>query len=83
MSKINEIVTIFPNPNKGIVNINFIQNKQVSAEYVILNLNGQQLMKGELLSSFTEIDIRNFSTGTYIVRIRFDGITLSWKILKM
>jgi len=79
----DDMVTIFPNPNKGFFTIRFLQERKVSADFTILNFNGQVLMKGELPSSSTEIDISSFPAGTYIVKIKAEEITESWKIIKL
>ena len=83
----NVVTNVFPNPASKqlqlIINTENIENFDVS----IYNIYGQLMLneKGSSQPGITQktIDIADFSTGTYIVKIRIDGRSFNHKIVKV
>ena len=75
-----EKTTVAPNPTNGIF---FIKNCPASCEYEIYGSNGNTLLKGKQNEpGLAEIDITEFPTGTYILKLKTtDGIK-SFKLIK-
>jgi hypothetical protein len=64
----NEIplkLTLSPNPSKDFVQIANLKN---SKKYEIFNVLGRQVQKG-IISNNKKIDIRNFSSGLYLLKV--------------
>ena len=76
-------VAIYPNPtNSELVfetqQISFTKQDNIK----IFSILGEQLYSSSLSSQKTRIDLSNYSTGTYILVTRIDGIQKTFKILK-
>ena len=74
---------MFPNPtNSELVfetqQISFTKQDNIK----IFSILGEQLYSSSLSSQKTRIDLSNYSTGTYILVTRIDGIQKTFKILK-
>lgn len=63
-------IVIFPNPNNGKFNILLENNNNVRIE--VYNINGQQIMVDNINISMS-IDITNFPSGIYFVKIIIDN----------
>ncbi|MGX9987203.1 T9SS type A sorting domain-containing protein [Soonwooa purpurea] len=71
------IISIYPNPAKDIVNI---ANTKNTSKIEIYNMTGQKILTSE--SAKTSIDVSQFPKGNYIVTITADGKTTSHKLVK-
>lgn len=79
----SKMVTLFPNPTQGILNLElkgFTEYDKV--DYTITSLAGQNLLHQRVTASVTRIDISSLSPGTYIVRVSAGGRVETWKIIK-
>lgn len=82
--KIDELkIIIYPNPTSGLfqVSISNIDSKQRNY-YNIYSLNGSLLIKKEIDSSMTDIDISAFSKGTYLMDLFLGDKISRWKVIK-
>lgn len=77
-------VSIFPNPASNSLRIEISNfNINNSYNYFLYDLFGQILNQGNIVSSNETIDISNYPTGVYIVKIiRDDNAFLTKKIIK-
>ena len=66
--KENNSFKIFPNPATNYLNIETADNFD-NMNYQIINLGGQIIKNGKILSSTETIDISDLKNGTYVVRI--------------
>ena len=68
--KIKENVSfkIFPNPATNYINIETDDNFE-NVNYQIINLSGQIMKNGKILSNTETVDISDLKNGTYVVRI--------------
>lgn len=76
-------VVIYPNPTRGQLVIE-IQNydTETLGDISIYTSNGLLLQKKEIIGSSILFDIGNQPDGMYLLNIKMDGKTSSWKILK-
>lgn len=79
--KENNII-IYPNPTNDIFTIRFSNNGLSNSEFIITDQIGRVLKGGKIQNNLTEIDISNFETGIYFLRIgsQFNQI---FKIIKI
>ncbi len=69
-----------PNPTTG--NVAIISNTQIK-EIAVYNITGQLLYKNSLNDLNTQVDMSSFATGTYFIKLKFDGDQeANFKILK-
>ena len=61
-------VSIHPNPSRE-----FITISEACDQYIIYNLNGEEVQFGGQLSADSTIDIRNLMNGTYIIKFENRG----------
>jgi len=66
--KENNSFKIFPNPATNCINIETAESFE-NANYQIINLGGQIMKNGQILSNTETIDISDLKNGTYVVRI--------------
>ena len=71
---------MYPNPTNGSIRIKY--NSQEISNYEIYNIHGTILKKGSILSEEQLIDISNFSTGIYIIKIGYANSAIYRKIVK-
>jgi hypothetical protein len=77
------ITNVFPNPNKGILKISISNMPSDSkTEMTLYDLSGVELIVKRNFEGYSEIDLNQFSDGIYILRIKINGNTTSWKIVK-
>ncbi len=63
---INSTLNIHPNPAKDAITVNGYQNQYY---YEIDNIFGQQVLRGELTSNSTLIDIHSLPAGIYFIKV--------------
>jgi hypothetical protein len=68
------LVTVFPNPTKGVLRIE-IDNlpEDAKGKVLVTDLQGRVLINSEEVSSSFEIDFTPFSAGTYNMTLTIDG----------
>ena len=74
---VSSTILVYPNPTTGILNVTETSS---TATYIIYNLLGQSIMKGNL--SNTIIDVSNITTGNYLLEITDNGNITSKRIIK-
>ncbi len=66
----NNIFSIYPNPANGIININWKNKISDNAQIHITDISGRVVYTlNEKVSSINSIDITNFSTGIYFIKV--------------
>ena len=72
--------TIYPNPSNGILNIS--SNKEL-CRCQLLDLQGNLLIDNILSDNFSSIDIKNLSSGLYVLKLQFlDNSFQYYKVIK-
>ncbi|MDR1543947.1 MAG: T9SS type A sorting domain-containing protein [Prevotellaceae bacterium] len=76
-------ITLFPNPTKGILQIEF-QNKdaETTAYYTLSELNGKHIFSGASASNPLLLNLSGYSTGAYLLRLKINNKTETYKIIK-
>ncbi|MDT0558940.1 T9SS type A sorting domain-containing protein [Ichthyenterobacterium sp. W332] len=69
---------IYPNPTKGIVNIN--ANKEVISSVIIYDVLGKTILSTNEIDN--GINMSNLKNGIYIIKIRSDKATITKRIIK-
>ncbi|MBL4624047.1 MAG: T9SS type A sorting domain-containing protein [Flavobacteriales bacterium] len=75
---INSMITIFPNPSNGVINI--VTNDLTAGNYVIYNAIGEVVLAGTFNSTTEVIEISNLQNGLYFIDIQSDKGTIKKKI---
>jgi len=77
----NTSLKVYPNPAKRVITIE-ANNLAKENTLTILNANGQELIREQIVGSMTQIDIGNLTSGIYFVKLTTDGAVEVRKILK-
>lgn len=74
---------IYPNPNKGLLNIEISNMPSNSVnEMRLYDLSGMEIASKRNFDSKSEIDISQFKDGIYILRIKINDKVFDWKVIK-
>lgn len=77
-------VTFYPNPTKGMINISMDKDMTDLGELSIYDLNGKIIYSTNRMKSKLSVDLTNYSIGTYIAHIHFtNGGFITKKIIKL
>jgi hypothetical protein len=71
---------VYPNPATEELNIS-VSPELIGKEYIILSLQGKELLKGKLKEEEVTLDISNFAPGIYVIQIE-DYLKQDLKIIK-
>jgi hypothetical protein len=74
-----EDLILYPNPTKGILNINATYGFE-NARYTVFDMNGRQIMNSKFESN--SIDVSNINSGMYFLRITDSGKSRTQKFIK-
>jgi hypothetical protein len=80
----NELLQIYPNPNDGLLHISGINRLSENIELEIIDLQGNVILseaKNPAVSDLT-IDISDFATGVYILKVESDSFSAIQRIVK-
>jgi Secretion system C-terminal sorting domain len=82
-----ELISLFPNPTKGIINLKFPENRGLKAvKYKITNLLGQVVLENDIAKNNTAtsitIETASFANGIYQVTLTTDKGNWNGKFLK-
>ncbi len=75
-----DIYNIYPNPTNGILNFNFANNK--IHKITISDITGKQITEKTKIQLYGNIDLSNFESGIYIIKIQMDNEIFTTKIVK-
>jgi len=79
-------VSVYPNPTKGLLNLEIenteTPNERISAEYSIINENGNIIFNKKYLGKLQAIDFTMYSAGIYYLKIKNEKINKTIKIVK-
>lgn len=71
-------ILISPNPAKDFINISGLNSGKV----VLLDISGKQLLSKNITSNNEQINIQDFSSGIYILKVYSEGNVFTKKIIK-
>ncbi len=73
----NDVVGIYPNPAKDNVNINIEEDARIS----LYDINGRLVYEELLMSGNNSLDLRNFNSGIYFVKLEFQTKVQTKKLI--
>ena len=80
-SVVENNIEVYPNPTTNYININ-VHEIGFEDTYSIYDLSGKIVTKGQISSSFTKVDLSDFPSGIYLVKVlNFDKMSIN-KIIK-
>lgn len=80
LSQRSDNVSIYPNPAVDQVHIQ-TKLSQVGSSFFVYDFTGKLMLTGKLMSESTSVDISNFSTGMYLIKIG-DNLGDVYKLVK-
>ncbi|MFH0842168.1 MAG: T9SS type A sorting domain-containing protein [Bacteroidota bacterium] len=76
-------VIIYPNPSRGLLNIEIVNLSQGSQnEMRLYDLSGTELIIKKDFGSTSDLNINMFKAGIYILRIKIDEKLFDFKVIK-
>ena len=79
----NNLLSVFPNPTKGIINVEFDNEQQGQIQLSVFDINGKQVYQSisEALMLNEQINLGNFSSGIYFVKISTEKGSVSKRVV--
>ena len=77
----NNVVSIYPNPTNGMVNINFGGNNS-TVNYSISSIEGKMVETGKTSANNITVDLSNESKGVYFIKIKTESTSTVYKLIK-
>ena len=77
---LNNGISIYPNPTNGIINIEFADNN--IQQIIISDITGKTIAEKNNIQQNKTIDLSNFESGIYIIKIQTDNEIFTTKIVK-
>jgi len=78
----SHVIKIYPNPVKGLLNIEIPLTNDQKVFIRFYNLNGKMLMEKIINNQNTIIDLNEQPAGTYILSVIIGNKRKEWKIIK-
>jgi hypothetical protein len=76
-------INTYPNPVNDMLNINISNSDQKNYTFTIYNTTGTEIYKGKLTNNNNQVNIENWNSGVYIIKINNPfGINKSIKFIK-
>lgn len=76
-------IRIYPNPTKGNLQVDILGvNNETIVNISMYDLNGRLIDKASINSGRAQFDLITQPTGVYIMKIKIEDKTTSWKIIK-
>lgn len=77
-------ITLYPNPTEGQFKIEITGTDTFDeASIVIYNISGTLIYSNTDPGAVNDIDLSSYPDGMYLLRIRVDGETSNWKVIKI
>ena len=74
-----DVATLFPNPVTSELNI---EAKEEIKQVTVYNLTGQQLFSKKGMAKSMKVDVSNLKSGVYIIEVKNDKTSKTYKIIK-
>jgi len=78
----SHVIRIYPNPTKGLINIEILPINDQKALIRIYNINGKMVMEKLISDQNTVIDLNDQVAGIYILNVIIGNKGKEWKIIK-
>ena len=63
-------ITVYPNPNDGLFSIDVNDNHIKFADITVMSLDGKIVHSNRSTASSTSVDLRDLSSGLYLVKVQ-------------
>jgi hypothetical protein len=68
-SALNTVLNLFPNPTSEKVSLQISNYNHEKFSYLLFDLQGKLLVKGQIISELTQLDLNNLPKASYFVQI--------------
>ena len=76
---LDKLIKVYPNPSNGFVNVSTgLDNQEVMIE--VLDINGASIKSEKILGN-SQLDLRNLSSGVYMIKASFEGKIATRRIM--
>ncbi|AWA30383.1 hypothetical protein HYN48_09940 [Flavobacterium magnum] len=75
-------VNVYPNPFTDFVNVDFVDNREAGSEILLFDSLGSQILREANPAAANNIDLRNYSSGIYYLKVSGPKGELTKKIIK-
>jgi hypothetical protein len=75
-------IRIYPNPTKGMINIEIPDNENLTALILVYGIQGNLILSEKVKGTLTGIDLNNQPPGMYILKISLGDQSSDWKVIK-
>jgi hypothetical protein len=72
-AKVDELISLYPNPVKNELNINIQLQEDEVAEWTLQNINGQLIQSGSLKADNNILDLSNLGKGVYFIQLKVNN----------
>ena len=74
---------VYPNPTSGAIQLSFQEQNPENLAYSLCQLNGVEILKGEIETATSLVDLGTLPNATYLLKINKDGkAQKTFKIIK-
>ena len=81
LDKENNVATVFPSPVSNLLQVKF--NDDVAQSIIVMDMNGKILLDVDRLNQQTELDVKDLSSGVYLMQLIFDETTYVKTFMKL
>ncbi|MCY1722360.1 PKD domain-containing protein [Prolixibacteraceae bacterium Z1-6] len=74
-------IRVYPNPTSDFITIN-LDVVKLEDTYTLFNLSGSMLIQNQITSSNTQVDLSDYPSGVYLIRVKNSEQILNKKIIK-
>lgn len=76
-------VNIYPNPVRTELVVSISELPEPGyGQLIVFDMEGQQMYKGDVTTTYTIVQMESFETGVYIMKLMFGEQQSVWKIIK-
>ena len=75
-------LSVFPNPSYGYLTVHLAEFNGTPVDMMMYDLRGKQVMRKQLESAQTTLDLLDLKSGVYVIRLEAEGETLTKKFVK-
>ena len=75
-------IKIYPNPTKGILEVEIPNIGETKPMLIIFNSQGKQILIHPISNQTSTVNLSDQPPGTYILKLILDQESLNWKIIK-
>lgn len=72
-------ISVFPNPASDFIQVNCFEMQ--NGEYEVLDIRGQRLVNGCISGSYFRVNVSNFPSGVYLIRVYNEGAFASSRFI--